>query len=213
MGLTDIILAADDAILNKFQSVTDTAAKYGYTKYDLAVMCQKTAGVSIFGSFSYGVCEYVLTSDYANASIAALFSFLGITIYYESKEYRNKEEQELRQITLEILAVPEQDRRRLFAGVVGTVMLGYALNYALGGVSYSEKELQVMGASERNILGALYDGLYSIGAYSLASAKYFAGTTMVPPKTKKLHQRLYEKVKSLVSAPVLEGKKVSSSSF
>ncbi len=204
MGLTDIILAADTAILDRFQRITDVAAaKYGYTKYDLAVGCQKTGGAALLASSLYDALQDSLLSNYAAVAFSASLSLFAVFVYNHAKTYREIEQREVQQMMSGAVPVVVQDRKGLYLGALGTLGVGFTLYTVLNGGTYSADSLQMLDASERDSLNTSARGFLAVGIYNLSCAKYFEGTTMVLPKTKKLHEWVYEKLRSFIQGQLV----------
>ncbi|MBI2666270.1 hypothetical protein HYX13_01525 [Candidatus Woesearchaeota archaeon] len=202
------ITALDEIILAQFQKVTDKAAKCGYSKYDLKTPIDYISGISMSSTGCY-IIGAAVSSEISSGSIFAVgfgtlyaLAGIGITLIIGRANTKNENKELEKMIKTGAAQLPELDIGSIFYRLS---CLGFGSRAIYNGACQLTQAVPTMDNFQDHIYGGLIIASLGIAAVTMGIGNYLKNTTMIPPRTKKLHQRLYEKAKDFLSpAPQLQ---------
>ncbi len=82
------LTSLDELIWKQYEKITQKAAKWGYSKYDLGYLCDTTAAIALTAAGTYLLIEGMLGGNGFIAGIGALGVLSGCSYYNRSNKKR-----------------------------------------------------------------------------------------------------------------------------
>ncbi len=198
MGLEDKLIQVDKFIWKGFEKVTQYAYKHGgYSKYDLAQVCDTASSIGITGYGVYCFAEFynfnhtLENLSWLGMAMGAILTVAGYIGYSTSKKYNLRTEETETNEILRTGAVRQPMFtffRPLYSLCISTIVVG----------SMFKDQVPKMfkgTANEYYQIENLITTCFSFWCYGNIGAQYFRSQIMQPPKAKKsVWKALYETV-------------------
>ncbi len=188
MGLEERLIQVDKFIWKGFEKVTQYAYRHGgYSKYDLAQVCDTASSVAITGMGVYGVMRGYYHVDQntkiSGIAIGAINVGIGLCKYFWSKvDNRDSEKSEVAELLR--TGATRQPSFTFIRPLCFTAMAVLLTNIFVNSVEES-RQFYDLSAKEYNALANLSIGCFAAWYYGWGCADYFRSQIMQPPKAKK----------------------------